>query len=699
MQKKSRSFSPCERSCGAKQGDRGMINKKKSLAVFLTVCLIMTMMPSAVYAADRDTEALAILYTGDIHGAVDDNISLAGVASYANAMLKEVGYVELVDTGDALSGGSLANSSEGSFAVEALNIAGYGICVPGVNDFDFGVDKLVKELSAMAKYKYIACNFETKAGDTVFAPYELVTYGKTTIGYVGISEPSTADKSKASFVDSDGKAAYSFNGDGNGQSLYAEVQAAVDAAKKDGADYVIALAHLTSGSGDFSAKSIIQNTSGLTAFICGGSGSVTAGQGVADKDGDEVLLTSPAPGIQNIGVLTLSPGKTVSSQLVTAYNLRDIETKDAIDSLSEKYSSSLKQVVASSQHKLVSADENGIRIIGKTETNLGDLCADAYRAATGADIAFVEARDIQSDIPAGEVSYSDIVKALPGNNSVHLREVSGYAILDALEMSARLCPSNNEGFLQISGLTFDIQETVKSTVMLNAKGEFTGVSSDYRVTNVMINGKELELMDSYTLAATDKFFAGETGYTMFADGKQKSGTAITDNQALYDYVNGELGGNIGDKYAKSAGRIDFIRLARQSEIDAEIEAGVAEKLKAYSAETAALQKQVEQQKQIIDVKTVTIKASSAVKKNGSKRSIKLSWTLSKDIDGMKFQVYKSQSKNSGYKKSFTTSQKSYTNGSGIKKGKRYYYKVRGYKYINGKYYYTDWSNVTYKKVK
>ena len=70
---------------------------------------------------------------------------------------------------------------------------------------------------------------------------------------------------------------------------------------------------------------------------------------------------------------------------------------------------------------------------------------------------------------------ADIINVFPFNNALCVKEVTGQQILDALEMAARNCPSENGGFLQVSGLKYTIDTTIPSTVTVNDKGEFTGV--------------------------------------------------------------------------------------------------------------------------------------------------------------------------------------------------------------------------------
>ena len=87
-------------------------------------------------------------------------------------------------------------------------------------------------------------------------------------------------------------------------------------------------------------------------------------------------------------------------------------------------------------------------------------------------------------------------------------------------------------------------------------------------------------------------------------------------------------------------------------------------------------------------KATTIKS---LKKRG-KKAVKITYKKVSGVSG--YQIYMSTKKKSGYKKIVTLSSKksSYTKGK-LKKGKKYYFKVRTMKKVSGKYRYSSFSKV------
>ena len=87
-----------------------MKGKKKIFAAVLTFCLMLTGVPAVAFGEETAAAGdIVILYSSDIHGGVDSNLGLAGLAAYANEKRAQGSAVELVDAGDAVSGTMLAS--------------------------------------------------------------------------------------------------------------------------------------------------------------------------------------------------------------------------------------------------------------------------------------------------------------------------------------------------------------------------------------------------------------------------------------------------------------------------------------------------------------------------------------------------------------------------------------------------------------
>ena len=377
---------------------------------------------------DKD---IVVLYVNDVHCGIEDNLGYQDLVTVKNAYEAMGHTVLLVDNGDAIQGDIVGTLSKGEAIINIMNEAGFDLAVPGNHEFDYGMERFL-ELSNKADFDYVSCNFVDKNGEAVFDPYVIKEVDGVKIAFVGVCTPKTLTTSTpAYFMDDNGEFIYSFEQDETGEKLYACVQEAVDNALAEGAQFVIALAHLGTEAdcSPWMSTELIENTTGINAVLDGHSHSVWEEEHVKDKDGNEVILTSTGTKLANIGVLTISNDMTLHSTLVNDAVSEEATMQDVIDAVNEENEEIIDTVVAHTDVDLVIADpKTEERIVRLSETNLGDLCADAYRAMSGADIAFVNGGGVRSTIKAGDITYGDIIKVHPFGNNMCMIEATGFNV-------------------------------------------------------------------------------------------------------------------------------------------------------------------------------------------------------------------------------------------------------------------------------
>ena len=518
---------------------------------------------------------VAVVFTNDVHCAVEAGLGYAGVAAFVEDARGMYGAdnVTLVDAGDAVQGDVVGTLTEGGAVVEIMNALGYDYAVPGNHEYDYGMARF-DELVASSNATYLSCNFiDAREGSPVLSSYAIEAYegardaqgGVLEVAYVGVTTPETLTKSTpASFQDESGAYVYGFCEDETGEALYASVQRAVDAARADGADYVVAIGHLgRSGITErWSSDAVIANTTGIDAFIDGHSHEqyVTS---VANEAGEDVPLAQTGTKLASVGELVIDPDADeaageaeLSFELTTAdsYAKKDAAAQSFIDGVMAEFNEQLEQVVGASEVALVSADEATNVYVRWQETNLGDLVADAYRAAVGADIGLANGGGVRASIEAGDITYGDLVSVQPFGNAICMVEATGQQILAALEMGASEYPEPSGGFLQVSGLSYTIRTDIPSSVVTDEHDGFVCVDGLRRVENVLVAGEPIDPAATYTVASHNyMLLEGGDGMTMFADAKVLLDSVVIDNQALINYIANDLGGIVGDEYANAAG--------------------------------------------------------------------------------------------------------------------------------------------------
>ena len=508
---------------------------------------------------------IVILFTGDIHCGIDQGFGLAGLAQIRETLEQEGCLTMLVDNGDAIQGEYIGTLTRGRAIIELMNELHYDVAIPGNHEFDYGMENFLS-LAKSADFPYISCNFN-KEGELVFDPVFMKEIGGRKIGFVGVITPWTLISSvPKSFKDEDGNFIYGFMQDEDGHAVYAALQKGIDDLKKQDADVIVVLGHMGNIEPDhpYTYADLISHTSGIDVFLDGHSHDTDSVE-MKDLDGDTVQRIACGTKMQNIGWVRISAKDgSITTGLYTWNNdmsapalLRfENEISKEVDKANELLSEVLDQVVAKTNVDLtiydpVEKDQTGapIRMVRRAETNLGDLCADAYRQQLGADIGLINGGGVRADIKAGKITNGDIIRVNPFGNHLCMIEATGQQILDALEWGSRNVPEENGGFLQVSGLTYEIRTDVADPCTQDENGMCLGISEKRRVQNVMVGDAPIDPKKTYTVASHSFLLRNNgDGFTQFDGCKVLLDDVILDNQALINYITEALDGEVREGY-------------------------------------------------------------------------------------------------------------------------------------------------------
>ena len=536
--------------------------KNKVIATILSLIIVISTLPLSVSAINNDD--IVILYENDVHCTVEGYSKLS-------AMKKELqethSYVGVVSGGDFIQGNSLGVISKGEYIVNLMNLVGYDAVTLGNHEFDYKLDRL-NVLVDMMDTKPVCCNFQKTGEDTTcYEPYSIVSYGDVDIAYIGITTPSTISSSAPTqFKDENGNYIYTFHS----TDLYDVVQKNIESAQAEGADYIIALSHVGYAEDELygeleDVESLIRNTSGFDVVLDAHSHSVIESRTITDKNGNEVLLSSTGTKFEYIGKLTISE-ENFETELIKTENYKSTDpVVDAyIDEIYAEYSMLGERKVAFSEVDLITKDKDGNRLVRNNETNLGDLCSEAFRNAVDADIGYINGGSLRADIPAGDVTFNNLLNVLPFNNTIVLAEISGWTIRDMLEMTMMYYPGEGGAFPHLSGLTFSFNTSIPSSVVLDEYEDFAGVTGQYKVYNIKVYNKDngtyepLELDKTYTIAASNYYLLEYgSGLKMLENTKVIQKDGVLDVEALELYIDDKLGGTVGQDYAEAKSNITF----------------------------------------------------------------------------------------------------------------------------------------------
>jgi 2',3'-cyclic-nucleotide 2'-phosphodiesterase (5'-nucleotidase family) len=159
------------------------------------------------------------------------------------------------------------------------------------------------------------------------------------------------------------------------------------------------------------------------------------------------------------------------------------------------------------------------------ETNLGDLVADAVRAAGEADFAFIQASALQPvTVTAGDIDVGRArgMLVLPDEAIIVMR-LEGARVREALERSLAVLPYPNKGFLQVSGLKVRFDSAAPAGARTQSIiPTFSQATFDQNKT--------------YRVAAPESLARGALGYFRVFDSAPREKAGVTLIQALTRFI-------------------------------------------------------------------------------------------------------------------------------------------------------------------
>lgn len=158
-------------------------------------------------------------------------------------------------------------------------------------------------------------------------------------------------------------------------------------------------------------------------------------------------------------------------------------------------------------------------------TNLGTLIARAMMDRTGADLALINAGGVRDSLPAGTITYRDVLKVQPFANTVGVVTLTGAELLDYLGAAAAMTPGAG-GFAQTAG------------VQLRIEGG--------RLLEARVAGQPVEAQRRYRLSINNFTAIGGDGYPKLSSHPNYVDSGFNDAEVLRAYITRHSPLKVGD---------------------------------------------------------------------------------------------------------------------------------------------------------
>lgn len=457
-----------------------------------------------------ETQAVTILFTNDVESVYDpieaywlnDLERIGGVpqlSTLINQIRAERPRTFLFDAGDIFTG-SLAKLTNGQLAFELMNAMQYDAMAIGNHEFEYGEQVLRWEMNR-ANFPVLAANLFWKGTDHPFAQaHTIVEREGVRIGVVGIMGQDAATAIIPSYID-----------DLDVIEPAVAVRRSVEELRSE-VDLIVVLTHQgktapmqTDAESDPRLNRGVEADLALAGAVEGIdvllSGHADAGteQALVHPDTGTLVMQTYGQGT-HLGMLELTldrnSGKIVRhrGQLVPV-DSDALAPDPAIAGKIAEYRARFPDL-----YEQVGTSEGVMFRRYIEESTIGNVFADIFVAASGADVGLVHGGSLRRDLPSGAIRRVDLLDAYPFVDPIIEVELTGAQLREALEQSFSL----ERGLLQVAGIVvrYDLSQPIGQ-----------------RVVSVMHGGKEVLPDDRMTVAVAGFLAEGGDLYSTFPKGR------------------------------------------------------------------------------------------------------------------------------------------------------------------------------------
>jgi 5'-nucleotidase/UDP-sugar diphosphatase len=495
-------------------------------------------------SSDSQIHHLVVLHTNDTHGhpvkffkyPVSDVGGLPARATAINMIRAKNRNILILDAGDVNTGQPVSNLFKAKPDIEGYNYIGYDAMVLGNHEFDNPMSVL-REQMELATFPFISANIRTKGGEYLAQPFIIREIDGLKVAILGLTTKETEIIGNPHYT----------------RDLVFEDE--IEVAKRfvpelrRKADLVIALVHMgIYDSFSKGSKRLAHEVSGIDLIVDGHSHT---------KLDAPIVIIHPVTGHRTPifqawkwGLLLGKIDLFVQNRRVIDYrfetipiNLKEVEKKpdgakvyhfigDEIpeDSNLLKLLEPYVSKAESALFKVIGQAEKPFFYDGvKEEENpLGNLVADSmlwYTNYLGTDFAVQNGGGIRADLPEGRLTEAMIYETLPFDSTVVVLTMEGKSVQSLFEYMATTSKGQG-GFPQVS-------EGIKMIMDKSKK----------KCTQVMINGKPLDVNRTYKIATNSYLAAGGDGYKIFLKAMDAYDSSMFQRDVLIEYIE-HLGGRI-----------------------------------------------------------------------------------------------------------------------------------------------------------